>query len=289
MTPRTIITYLTDWNPSWIKTVEFSNRLIKWISIPRKDFKNAIKRDELNYSWIYFLLWEDEEWNDLAYIWQATVLKNRITNHYNNTEKDFWNTAVCFTYKDWSLTESDINFLERELISNAKNVDRYIIKNNTVWNNWLIQEHRIPDMHEFIEDLKILFVNLWYSVLKEVVSKKEIENEDNIYFLTARWSNAKWVYTDEWFLVLKWSRWPKLLVASTIERKRYAFRHRPILLEKWVIKEEWDEIIFVKDFLFKAPSWASDVTVWRDTNWWIIWKDKNWKTLDENERQNLED
>ena len=53
MKPRTIVTYLIDGNPAWIKTVEFSNRLIKWISIPRKYLKDSLKRDELKYSWIY--------------------------------------------------------------------------------------------------------------------------------------------------------------------------------------------------------------------------------------------
>jgi len=65
---KTIITYLVDWTPTWIKTVEFSNRLIKGISIPRKDFKD-INIEELSFSWIYFLFGEDEEWNDLVYIW----------------------------------------------------------------------------------------------------------------------------------------------------------------------------------------------------------------------------
>lgn len=285
MTPRTIITYLVDWNPSWIKTVEFSNRLIKWISIPRKDFKNSLDRDELKYSWVYMLLWVDENDNDVAYIWQATVLGKRINDHYRDTKKDFWNNAICFTYKDWSLTESDINYLEREMINEAKRIKRYNILNWTAWNNWLIQEHRVPDMIEFINDLKILLINLWYSLLKEMVTKKELENDDNIYYLDNRWSEAKWIYTDEWFLVLKWSKWPKEMVDSCYTLKNYAFRNRPKLEEKWIIEYIWEELIFSSDYLFKSPSWASDIVVWRNTNWWILWKDKSGNTLDENIRK----
>jgi signal peptidase I len=88
-----------------------------------------------------------------------------------------------------------------------------------------------------------------------LVDNKELENEDNIYYLTARWSNAKWVYTNEWFIVLKWSRWPKTLVDSMIKNKWYAFRNRPKLMEKWIIKEDGDEIVFQEDYLFKSPSW----------------------------------
>lgn len=283
MTPKTIITYLVDWNPSWIKTVEFSNRLIKWLSIPRKDFKDSLKRKELDFSWIYFLLWEDEDWNNLAYIGQATVLKNRLTSHYNDTNKDFWNSAICFTYKDWSLTESDINFLEKELITEAKKVNRYEIKNNTVWNYWLIQEHRMPDMEEFISDLKILILNLWYSVLKEVISKKEIENNDNLYYLKSRWSDAKWIYTEEWFIILKWSKLAIDNVNCIGERdlnKRNSFIEQKC-------KKEWSEIIVSEDTPFKSPSLASFIVTWSSMNWWDAWKDRDWKTLNENERQDL--
>ena len=281
MTPRTIITYLTNWNPAWIKTVEFSNRLIKWISIPRKEFKEALQRNEMNFSWVYFLLWEDENWNNLAYIWQATVLKNRLNNHYNDTDKDFWNNAICFTYKDWSLTESDINFLEKKLIEESKRINRYTIKNNTWWNNWLIQEHRIPDMKEFIDDLKILIANLGYWVLKEIVTTKELKNKKNIYYLTTCTSDAKWVFTEEWFLVLKWSRITQGLSNSEKKSKWYAYRNRSVFENKGIV----NNLEFTQDYTFPSPSSAASFIAWSSMNWWIAWKDENWNTLDENERQ----
>lgn len=284
MKPRTIITYLTDGNPAWIKTVEFSNRLIKWISIPRKDLKEALKRDELNYSWVYMLLWVDENDNDTAYIWQATVLWKRISDHYKDTKKDFWNNVICFTYKDWSLTESDINYLERELINEAKRVKRYTIKNWTSWNNWLIQEHRIPDMEEFMEDLKILTLNLGYPILKEVVTKKELENEKNIYYLHSRWSNAKWIYTEEWFLVFKWSIWKSDITPYQL-KQGHIQRNREKFINEWLIRINGDNIELLEDILFKTPSAWCDILSWWSLNWWIEWKDKNWKTLDENERK----
>lgn len=282
---KTIITYLVNWDATSIKTVEFSNRLIKWIYVPRKDFKDAIKREELNNSWIYLLLWEDEEWNLLAYLWQATILWKRLNDHYKDSNKDFWNIAIAFTYKDWTLNESDINFLERELIKEAKNAWRYVIKNGNWWNNGLIQEYRIPDMIEFIDDLKILLESLGFKLFKELVSKEELKNEDNVYYLTARWTKWKVIFTNEWFIVLKWSRWPKSLVDSMIKNKWYAYRKRPKLLEKWIIKEEWDEIVFIKDYVFNSPSWVSDFLTWRSTNWWLLLKNKDWKTLDEIERK----
>jgi len=280
---KTIITYLFDWTTTWIKTVEFSNRLIRWISIPRKDFKD-VNIEELKFSWIYFLIWEDIEGNDLAYIWQATNLEKRLNDHYKDTNKDFRNNAIAFTYKDWSLTESDINFLEKNLINESKKINRYNITNGTNWNMWLIQKHRIPDMEEFIEDLKILLTNLWFPILKEIVNKKELENEKNMYYLTMRWSEAKWIYTWEWFLVLKGSKWPNTLQKSVIEKNYYAKRNRPKFTDEWIIKIDWDFIVFEKDHLFKSPSSACALITWGSFNWWDVWKNKEWKTLSEIER-----
>lgn len=284
---KTIITYLVNWNPNGLKTVEFSNKLIKGISIPRKDFKEAIEnRQELKYSGVYFLMGEDEEGNNMTYVWQATVLAKRLNDHYKDINKDFWNNAICFTYKDGSLNESDINYLERAIIYEAKNADRYTIINSTLWNNWLIQEHRISDMVEFVADLKILISNLWHNILTKLINKENHTSEDEIYYLTNRWSNAKWIYTDEGFLVLQWSIWPKDLVESQIKNKYYAFRHRPKLIEKGIIKEEWNYIFFLKDYTFKTPSAAADIILWRSSNWWIDRKTKDWKTLDEIIRKN---
>ncbi len=283
--PRTILTYLVNGSPTSIKTVEFPNRLIKWISMPRKDFKNALKnREELKYSWIYFLLGEDEDGEALAYIWQATVLWKRLNDHYKNTNKDFWNTTIGFTYKDWTLNESDINFLEKELIKEATEANRYKIKNWNSGNSWLISEHRKPDMLEFIEDLKVLITNLWFNVLKKLVDKNINIDEDSFYYLTAKWSNAKWIYTEEWFTVLKWTTGPKEIVNSEIERKWYAFRNRPKLLENWIIKENKDVIIFNEDYLFSSVSAAASTIIWRSMNWREARKNKEWKTLKEIEK-----
>ena len=75
---RTIQTILYDDNPTWVKTTEFTNRLTKWLYIPRfniKDISNY-KIDEYSNAWIYFLIWEDEEWKTLVYVWQATDISN---------------------------------------------------------------------------------------------------------------------------------------------------------------------------------------------------------------------
>lgn len=289
MTPKTIITYLVNGNPSGVKTVEFSNRLIKGVSIPRKDFRKNILRKELKYSGVYILIGSDELGNNLAYIGQATILKNRLNEHH--LKKDFWNTAICFTHKDGSLTESDINYLEKELIKEAKNAERYILTNENRGNNGLIQEYRIPDMKEFLEDIKILTLNLGYSFLKKIKGKNSNNKNSNevVYFLKNRGSNAEGIYTEEGFLVFEGSIGPKILQDGVIKNNGYAERNRPKFLNQNIIKMEDDKIIFLKNYLFSSPSSAASFVAGASLNGWMEWKDKNGKTLHENERESMDE
>ncbi len=284
---KTITTYLVDWSPTWIKTVELSNWIWKAIIIPRAKLKDVKQRQEVLQPAIYFLFWKDENWNDLAYIWEAENLINRIWNH--DTNKDFWDLVIAFVSKDNNLTKADVKYLEARAIEKAKKLNRYILQNwvEPIPNN--LPEYQVSTMNEFLDNIDLLISAIWYPILKEFTKNLKLENNDeNIYFLKARGAEWKWFLTDEWFIVLKWSKWPIKMIDAEVKNKWYAFRNRPLLKDKWIIKEEWENIIFIKDYLFSSPSWAWNLITWRPENWWIVWKNKDWKTLDEIERKNLE-
>lgn len=277
---RTITTFLIDWNPTWFRKIYLNNRLTLWFFISRKDIEKIKNREEFLRSWIYFLLWKDEENKNLVYIWQATNLFERIKQHYNDSTKDYWNSLVIFTTTDWSWNESDINFLEKSLIEEAKNLWNYIIKNSKSWNNWLAKEEQISSLEENIEDIKILISSLWVSIFKEKIQE---EDKKEKYFCKRNWNFWVWYYTDDWFLVLKWSIWSS-------EIKEYAISSlkniQQELFSKNILKVEDKKIIFLQDYLFSSPSTASSIIIWNKSNGWIDWKTENWKTLDEIERKN---
>ncbi|AHB41676.1 hypothetical protein P148_SR1C00001G0888 [candidate division SR1 bacterium RAAC1_SR1_1] len=282
-TPKTIITYLVDGNPQGIKTVELSNWNGKALSIPRASLKEAKNRPETNQPALYFLFGEDENENKMAYIGEAENVIQRMADH--DSKKEFWDTVVAFISTSNSLTKADVKYLEARAVDRAKKANRYILQNSTapIPNN--LPEFQQSAMEEFLQNVDLLISAMGYPILKEI-EKAKIEKE-NMYYLNSRGSDAKGVYMEDGFLVLKGSSGPKEMVKSTIENERMAFRHRPILLEKGIIKEEGENIIFLSDYLFTSPSSASDIIVGRDTNGWIVWKDKDGKTLDENERKNL--
>ena len=237
----------------------------------------------MNQPGIYFLFWQDEEWNDKCYIGEAENIMERITSH--DTKKDFWNTVIVFISKDNNLTKADVKFLEAKSIERAKKSGKYILENiaGPVPNN--LPEHQTDTMLEFLENIDLLISAIGFPIIKENIVGYKINQ--TIYSTDSRWSVANGIYTEDGFIVLKWSRWPREVQPNVIKYNFYANRHRPKLLEQWVLEVQWNEVVFTQDYVFSSPSGASDVVVGASTNGWTYWKTKDGKTLDEIERKNL--
>lgn len=91
-------------------------------------------------------------------------------------------------------------------------------------------------MEEYLSDMKVLLGSLGFLFLQEYQDKSQ--TSETVYYLTAKGSNAKGILTEEGFLVLKGSIGSKNLIKSVEEKHYYAYRKRPQLFEKNIIKEE---------------------------------------------------
>ena len=277
---RTILTILHDNRATGIKTVEFSNRLIKGIAVPRSEFKNLknLEIAELNFSGIYFLIWENENEKQAVYVGQAINLQKRFEQHLKDENKDFWNIAVAFTTnKEGNLTESEINYLEKELIARIWYVKRAELENKNNGNTCLITPHKKADMEEYLSDLKVLLGSLGFLFLQEYQDRSQ--TSETIYYLTSKGCDAKGVYTPEGFLVLKGSKGSKDMVKSVIKNKGYAYRKRQQLFEKNIIKEDGNTIVFEENYLFSSPSSASNCVTGGSTNGQEMRKTKKGETF----------
>lgn len=282
---KTITTFLIDGSPTWIKTVELSNWIWKAIIIPRAKLKDAKNRAELLQPAIYFLFGiDDETWKKTAYIWEAENVINRIWNH--DSKKNFWDTVIVFISKDNNLTKADIKYLEARAIEKAKIVWRYELDNTIepIPNN--LPEFQISTMNEFLDNIDLLISAIGNPIIKSVDIKWD-KTDKNLYFLKTKGCIANWYYSEEWFIIKTWSEWPLELQNGVIKSKWFAFRNRPILLDKNIISNQWTKIVFNQDFIFDSPSSAASFIWWASLNWWKSWKNKDGKTLDEIERKSL--
>lgn len=288
---RTITTILYQDSPTWIKTIEFSNRLIKGIFIPRisiKDFLN-LNIQETHHSWVYFLIWLNESRKEKIYVGQTVNLKTRLEQH--NKWKEFWHSFLFFTNKENSLIESDLNYLEKELIQKVVDLWNVDIENKTIWNPCLIQNNRKADMHDFLEDLRILLWNLWFNFLEKDDNwfsnvEKYSGNDKELLYYNKRGSNAtgKLLKEKDWFIVFKNSICSLDCTISWVETWIETLREK-LVKEKILQLKNW-VLIFQRDYIFKSPSWAASILAWSNRNGWVEWFDNEWKNLNQIIREN---
>lgn len=282
MRPKYITTYLVDWDPTWIKTIELSWRIWKWLIVPRAKLKESKTREEMKQPAIYFLFWLDEDWNNLAYIWEAENIFNRLVNHDSN--KDFRDIAIIFVSKWNDLAKWDVKFLESKAIEKAKKINRYILQNSTEPTQNSLPEYQISAMEEFLDNIDLLISAVWYPILKEF-NIKNLNKKQDLYFCKWPEANATWYYSSEWLLVLEWSK-ARIELSNTAWSRIQNIQNK--LLTKNIIKKDSEKsFVFIQDYLFNSPSAAAGLILSRRSNWRKDRKDEKWKTLDENERKSL--
>lgn len=279
---KTITTFLIDGSPTGVKTIELSWWIGKAIMVPRAKLKDVKNRPEMQQSWIYFLFGKDDNESNVAYIGETENLFDRIANH--DTNKDFWELVIAFTSKWNDLTKWDIKFLESRAIEKAKQVKRFNLTNSTTPPRNNLPEYQQAAMEEFLENIDLLLAASGYPIIKDNDSNVIEWGDNNVYILKTRWSEGKGVYMSDGFLILAGSRGRRDVVASYVWKEK---RVRMELVQKGIVREEGEEILFLEDYLSSSPSFAASLLMGRSANGWIEWKMSNGKTLDEMERKSL--
>src|SRR6218665_2648081 len=94
---KTIRLFLVDGNTNGLITAELSNWTGIGLKVPRIILKDYYSRPEFHKPGVYLLLGKDENNNDqdAAYIGEAEIISERLSNHLAN--KEFWNEVVFFS------------------------------------------------------------------------------------------------------------------------------------------------------------------------------------------------
>jgi hypothetical protein len=120
-----------------------------------------------------------------------------------------------------------------------------------------------------------LYKNIKLKKLKNSKSKS-YEWNNEIYFLNSKWLQWKLKYTEKWFKVFKWT------TANLIDTNAMPWvKLKKELVNNGILVKKWNLFEFSKDYIFPAPSAASAIILWRNSNWWTEWKTKDWRMLDE--------
>ena len=277
MQATTIKLFLVHGSPSGLRTAELSNWSGKAIAAPRTEISELIKRDELSSPGFYLLTGVDPESGDRAiYIGEAENVANRLKDHGG---KDFWNSATVFVSKDENLTKAHIRYLEGVLIENANNNGSAVVMNSAS-SGAKLPESDAAEMDVFLEKCLQLLPVLGVSDFNEKVDRAS--NSKDLLYCKIKGLTATGKRTASGFVVFEGSQ-------AVLEHRPSAKRmraKREELIEKGLLQEQGDSLVFTKDVEFGSPSTAGSVVRGGNTNGLTNWKNSKGvqlKKIEENE------
>jgi hypothetical protein len=276
---KTIQIYLTDGEPTGIRTAELTTSISKAVLIPRKRLSEASNRTEVSQAGLYFLF-ENQGFGEEArvYIGQSLNCFNRLKQHNSDGKKDYWNLAVAFITKDNSFTPTHLSFLEQMAISEANEANRFSVENAVQPANFVISESMEAECQDHFDSIKLLLGTLGLPVFKRLnETSPAAEGMDQVFTLKQRGANARGTMSDEGFVILAGSKGPVVVTDSYDDGKK-ALRQK--LIERGVLKVEGDEIVFTEDYLSETPSGAAVLVCGRSANGWTSWTNDKGVTID---------
>ena len=266
---KTIKIFLLDGDPNGRMTCELSNWTGKAYKIPRNKIKDCIDREDLSNTGVYLLFGKDEEGNDLAYIGEAETILKRLIQHL--PQKDFWHETIVFVSKDENLNKAHIKYLENRLHDIAKSANRYKIENSNIPTQSSISESDKAEMEEYLENIKLLVNTLGHKIFeekRETITKQKTQ-QDIFYIKAVRGADAQGKPTSDGFVVFKGSK----AALTTVPSITSSFNKlRQNLIDKNVMKQNGEILVFTEDFVFSSPSTAAVMVMGRNANGLEEWK-----------------
>lgn len=277
MQPKTIKIFLAEGDPTGLKIAELSNWTGQAIVVPRNKLKEIKSRKEAGKPSVYFLVGKNglDENKPLLYIGEAENFGSRLVEH--DASKDFWQTAIGFSSKDDNLTKAHVRYLESICMASAKKSNRCKLMNGTDSSQPNLPESDLADLVEFLTNLRVLFSTLGYPFLEPLISKESVDPENPIFYCKGKGAEATGRMTNDGFIVYKDS-------TATTHHSLAGTKQLPGLIQKlldnqYIKKQNEDNYLFLKDYVFNSPSAASDLILGNSSNGWEKWKATNGETL----------
>jgi hypothetical protein len=153
--PFTLKVFIPSGDPEGTRIIEKMNWTGRGYFVPRDDWPNIRKRDELNGAGVYILQGHtlDEIGNEvpLAYIGQTDCIRDRIDQHDKN--KDFWESAMFFVSTNGGLNRAHITWLEWELMAQANRAKRGRLENGLTHSEPTLSESEKADVRAFLNEM----------------------------------------------------------------------------------------------------------------------------------------
>lgn len=268
---RKLTVYMIDGDATGPKTVEIGNWSGKAVFCPRAFLKKLLSRSEFAAQGVYILQSqsEDNQYDGSIYIGETEELSSRLKYHI--AERDF-ESVICFSSKDDTLTKAHIKYLEAKLIQLAKEANTSRVENTHVPRGARLSEADASDMSYFIEQIKLILPVVGIRSLVPAASHSRVPLKPSPlqleYRVKSRDLTASMVEVDGAFVVRAGSE-ASLTTSKSIASGWLNIRKK--LIEANVLEQQADRFIFAEDTSFSSPSAASSVILGRQAPGPISW------------------
>lgn len=273
--PFSLRIFVADGDPDGLRLVERSNWVGKALMFPRTLLPQVKQRPELIQTGVYLLLGPREDGEgDMLYVGEGDPIRPRLESHY--AQKDFWTRAVCFVATPGQLNKAHVQFLEANLIRLAKAAKRLPLDNANQPMEPSLSEADKADMQVFLDNMLGMLPVLGVHAFEQAgapVGKSPI-------MLTCKGKGveAQGYESSQGFVVKAGSR-AVLDVTPTFVQMRGTSELRNDLIANGVLTMDGASYRFGQDYVFSAPSAASDIILGGSTNGRMQWKDAKGRTL----------
>jgi predicted GIY-YIG superfamily endonuclease len=301
MKGKTVRIFLVDGTPNGLLTAEIMNWTGKVTVAPRSQLPDLAKREEVNKTGVYVLAGENptNPMQTSVYIGESDNVWKRLTQHAQDSKKDFWRRTIIITSKDENLTKAHVRYLESRLIQTTAQAKRAYLHNGTAPDVPQLPESDIADMEYFLRQVQMLLPVLGFSFASPLptLTKQKVTEQNSIqqnvvsspvFFMNYSGVQAFAQEISNEFVVLKDSTVRKKHVKSL--SSPYIQMRKQLYADGELVDSKKDGYwIFTQDVPFASPSTAANVVGGAPLNGRAVWKEKSTqKTYGEWQEEQIE-
>lgn len=265
---KTIRLFLVDGTVNGLTTVELSNWTGIGIKVPRIKLKDYINRPEFQRPGVYILIGKDDQSQDAAYIGEAEVIRERLSNHIVN--KEFWNEVIFFGSKDKYLNKASVKYLESRLHDLALSIGRYKLMQNVPTKPELSEAEQ-AELEEFLANVKILTATLGHKIFESLGETIETnnKNEEIFYCRNGAGANGTGSPSTEGFIVFKGA---SMIINGQQSLTESIRNERARMLADGTLVQTGDYFTLTRDYVFNSSSRAAAAILARSASGPLEWK-----------------
>ena len=268
MRPQTIQIFLPFGDPQGIRVAEITTRTVQVFDVPRSEIDAFFDMPESDQVAVYYLFGEEtEDSRTKCYIGQTGSTRQRFKEHLN--KKSFWTRALIAVSRTNTKTATHASYLEWKSIREANEANRYTIENEKSGSRTHTPAPLQAECEEIFETISTLLSTLGFPLFRKLATEVQNPN-DHVVFCKGRGADANGIYSTDGLTVTKGSKCA--LKPTEKATPNSIFTRRERMIQDGTLAVVDGVLTFTRDTLFKTPSGAADVILFRSANGWTEWK-----------------